>query len=200
MGGINASLTAFGLMSPLTNPTRSGVNQGRRDMADQESQDEAPAELNRKKWSGKKIIMIVVPLLLVAGGGGYAAMTMLGGSKDEQAEEAEHADKGQKNDGVTSFIDLEEMLVNLKTDGETTSYLKLKVSLEVTGTEQKAAIEENLQRVTDGFQVYLRELRIEDLSGSAGMFRLKEELMRRINVSLAPNKVDDILFQEMLVQ
>ena len=45
-----------------------------------------------------------------------------------------------------------------------------------------------------------RELRKEDLNGSQGVFRLKEELLMRINSSAAPIKVNDVLFKEMLVQ
>ena len=46
----------------------------------------------------------------------------------------------------------------------------------------------------------LRELRLDDLKGSAGVLRLKEELLRRVNVAAAPYKVRDVLLKEMIVQ
>jgi flagellar FliL protein len=94
------------------------------------------------------------------------------------------------------------MLVNLQTDGTKTSFIKMAVSLELTDkspvtTERVTAM---MPRVIDNFQVYMRELRLDDLNGSAGMFRLKEELLRRVNIAVQPVQVKDILFRELLVQ
>ena len=57
-----------------------------------------------------------------------------------------------------------------------------------------------MPRVVDQFQGYLRELRIDDLHGSAGVVRLKEELLRRITVAAAPFPVRDVLLKEMIIQ
>jgi flagellar FliL protein len=57
-----------------------------------------------------------------------------------------------------------------------------------------------MPRVSDVFQTYLRELRAGDLSGSAGLFRLKEELTRRVNVAVAPQQVSAVLFKEIMIQ
>jgi flagellar protein FliL len=84
--------------------------------------------------------------------------------------------------------------------GERVQYLKVKVVLEVKEEKQVEAIKPTLPRVTDIFQTYLRELRPIDLNGSAGMFRLKEELTRRVNVAVAPNAVSAVLFKEVVVQ
>jgi len=74
------------------------------------------------------------------------------------------------------------------------------VSLELTDGRDISRIESVMPRIMDNFQVYLRELRIEDLKGSAGMYRLREELLTRVNAAIAPAKVQDVLFREMLVQ
>ena len=55
-------------------------------------------------------------------------------------------------------------------------------------------------RIIDHFQVYLRELRVEDLRGSAGIYRLREELLARVNAAVKPTKVENVLFREVLVQ
>ena len=57
-----------------------------------------------------------------------------------------------------------------------------------------------MPRVMDAFQTYLRELRPSDLEGSAGLYRLKEELTRRVNVAIAPSRVNAVLFKEIVVQ
>ena len=87
-----------------------------------------------------------------------------------------------------SFVDVPDMLVNLVgAPGERVQYLKVKVVLEVKEEKQVEAIKPAMPRVTDIFQTYLRELRPTDLNGSAGLFRLKEELTRRVNAAVAPN-------------
>ena len=100
-----------------------------------------------------------------------------------------------------SYIDVPDMLVNLVgVPGERVQYLKVKLILEVKEEKQVEAIKPTLPRVTDIFQTYLRELRSSDLSGSAGLFRLKEELTRRVNAAVSPNQVNAVLFKEVVVQ
>lgn len=100
-----------------------------------------------------------------------------------------------------SFIfNLPEMTVNLNTDGHGQSFMKLTIALEVADEKMMNDIQPRMAKVIDAFQVYLRELRPSDLQGSAGIYRLKEELLRRVNVAIAPAQVDSILFKEILVQ
>lgn len=113
--------------------------------------------------------------------------------------EGEHAAAEEHH---PTFFEVPDILVNITAGTDKPAFLKLAVSLEVEGDEEsaKAAIEPVMPRVVDQLQTYLRELRVEDLSGSAGMFRLKEELLRRVNLAVDPVKVKDILFREMIVQ
>ena len=92
-------------------------------------------------------------------------------------------------------------MINLSTEnGGPESFMRLTVALEVANQEVMTAIQPNLAKVVDAFQVYLRELRKSDLEGSAGIYRLKEELLRRVNIAIAPQQVESILFKEILVQ
>jgi flagellar FliL protein len=100
-----------------------------------------------------------------------------------------------------AYIDVPDMLVNLVgLPGERVQYLKVKLVLEVKEEKQVEAIKPTLPRVTDIFQTYMRELRSSDLTGSAGLFRLKEELTRRVNAAVSPNQVSAVLFKEIIVQ
>lgn len=148
--------------------------------------------------SGKTLVLfILLPLLLVIGGGGVAYVAgmfdgmlgTIGGTGAEQRADA----------GPSVFYELPEMLVNLNS-GKRPSYLKLRVSLELTDAQAVHRIQAVLPRIVDSFQVYLRELRVEDLRGSAGIYRLREELLLRVNAVAEPVEVKDILFKEMLVQ
>lgn len=98
------------------------------------------------------------------------------------------------------YMDMPDMVVNLSAVDNRSQYLKIKVALEAKEQAALDAIEPMMPRVLDLFQVYLRELRSSDLDGSAGIFRLKEELLRRINLTIHPNRVDRVLFKEIIVQ
>lgn len=142
----------------------------------------------------KKILMIAVPVLLLVGGGGGAYMMGVfdGGMSTS-------ADKPQPPKRVF-FLDLPDLTVNLSSVEQRAQFLKLSVSLEVADKATLQAIEPFMPRVLDAFQVYLRELRTSDLEGSAGIFLLKEELQRRIELAIHPAKINDILFKEILIQ
>ncbi|MBL4601489.1 MAG: flagellar basal body-associated FliL family protein [Emcibacteraceae bacterium] len=179
-------------------------------MSDEEETDkdsELEEGLEKKKFSGKKMIMIIVPVLLLLVGGGAAFMFMGGDEEVHEVELDEHGnpivalDEEEEGAEVLEllFYDIEPMLVNLTSTSGKSAYLKLSVTLEV---DKQSAIEEldiNLPRIVDNFQVYLRELRLEDINGSAGMFRLKEELLIRVNETIYPTRVNDVLFKEMLI-
>jgi len=158
--------------------------------------------------SGRKRLLIVIAavLVLILGGAAAAYFTgllqpvvdMLSGGEDAVAVDGMEETEIISGDAV--FYDLQEMLVNINTGGRKTVYLKIRVSLELENGDDITKVEEMMPRIVDNFQIYLRELRIEDLKGSAGMYRLREELLKRVNVAVAPAKVNDVLFKEMLVQ
>jgi flagellar FliL protein len=152
-----------------------------------------------KKFLTRKMLMILVPgLLLVLGaGGGGAYFLLAGGDHPRQGAEAEQMPITPPK---VAFSDMADILVNIQSDDGTPAYLKLSVSLELDDEEHKAAIQPLMPRITDQFQAYLRELRLDDLKGSAGVLRLKEELLRRVNVAAAPYHVRDVLLKEMIVQ
>lgn len=157
-----------------------------------EDGDEAGEEGAKKRFGLKKLLMFGAPVLLLLGGGGFFLFTQTGllGSAAEDGSPAKAA----------VFYDLPEMVVNLSAAEDRGQYLKLKVSLEADDKKVIAALEPVMPRVLDLFQLYLRELRSTDLDGSAGIFRLKEELMRRINIELHPNRINRVLFKEIIIQ
>jgi flagellar FliL protein len=168
-----------------------------------ESED-LPGGVPRKKFSGKKLVLFVIlPLLLLVGTGAgvyfSGVLDMLLGTKEEE-HAAPTEPLPQEHAGPPVFYDLPDMLVNLNTANRRPAFLKIKISIQVAKPEDIPAIEHVLPRIVDNFQVYLRELRLEDLKGSAGMYRLRQELLMRITAAAHPVKVKDILFREMLVQ
>jgi flagellar FliL protein len=154
-------------------------------------------------------------LLLGGGAGGFLMMKKPaeggeahGEAKAEgQAEAASghgggggHGEAGPKM-GVT-FLDVRDLIVNLTPEpGQSKGgYLKLKVALELKNGLVEEQVKPLLPRVEDTFQTYMRELRPSDIAGSAGLYRLREELLRRVNVAIHPAKAEAVLFKDVVVQ
>lgn len=165
----------------------------------------------------KKMIIIVVILLFVLGGAGaglYFSGFLDKFLKKEEAVEGTHAPKGEATlecakdshgkevcgPPGAQFLKIPDMVVNLNSEDSTPRYLRLSVQLEFKNAEDMAAVEKVLPRVIDQFQTYLRELRVRDLRGSAGIYRLQMELLARVNQAAYPVEVQDVLFQEILIQ
>ena len=167
------------------------------------AKDEAPAEgegeqkeLRRRALSGKKLVVfIILPLvllLLIGGGGAYFLL----GKKKEPV----HVEEQPQAVKALVYYNMPEILVNLNAAGRRSSFLKMTVSLELENPADIPRIQAVMPRIVDNMQAYLRELRADDLRGSAGLFRLREELLARVNAAAQPAKVNDVLFQEVLVQ
>jgi flagellar FliL protein len=162
-------------------------------MADDDQAEGGEAPVVAAPKSKLKLIIAAAAVLVIAGGG--ASWFFLFRSHGEE----KHAEAPVAK--PVFFMDVPDMLVNLVGGpGERVQYLKVKVVLEVKEEKQVEAIKPTMPRVTDIFQTYLRELRPSDLNGSAGLFRLKEELTRRVNAAISPSQVNAVLFKEVVVQ
>jgi flagellar FliL protein len=150
----------------------------------------------------KKLIIIggvAALVLLIGGGAGLYFSGILGGGSEEMSGDMVMGPDGKPIEKPV-FYTLPEFLVNLNTGGKTSSFLKTTVILELAKSSDTSLIEANLPRLIDSCNTYLRELRASDLAGSAGIQRLREELLLRANKALAPAKVNDVLFKEIIVQ
>lgn len=162
-----------------------------------EAAEAAPPPVKKKRMSGKKLVLFIILPLLLFGGGGAAAWFLLfqGSATDDEAAAAE-AEAAHP----PVYFDLDEMTVNLSTASKRNSYLKLKLSLELGAPEDSETLPNVLPRVVDQFQIYLRGVRVEDLQGSDGLQRLREELLLRAQKAAAPATVKDVLFKVVQIQ
>ena len=172
----------------------------------------------KKKPPLKLIIIAAAAAVLVLGGGGTAAFLLLkpkddaaahGEKKDHKEKKKgkeEHGKEGEKGaatvregpDGVL-FYTLPDIVVNMQTADGRPTFLKLKLTLEMPDQEAVDALEPSMPRLQDMFQTFLRELRPEDLSGSQGSYQLRMEILRRVNLVIAPSKANAVLIEEMLI-
>lgn len=156
------------------------------------------AETERKSNRKKLILLIAIPVVvLIAALVGVYFSGLADSLFKPGAEKVAEAPPPK----ATVFLDLPEIIVNLNSmAGRRTNFLKISISLEVESAAEVVKLQALMPRIVDGFQVYLRELRVDDLRGSAGMYRLREDLLRRINEAARPVKISDVLFKEMLIQ
>ena len=160
-----------------------------KDEAEQPEGEGAPV----KRKLPLKLIAIAAAGLVVLGGVGVGAYIFFHGKTEEKP--AAPAVK------PVAFFDVPEVMVNLSAAaGERAQYLKLKIVLELPDQTMGAQIQPVMPRVMDAFQTYLRELRPADLDGSGGLYRMRDELTRRINTMIAPNRINAVLFKEVVVQ
>lgn len=162
----------------------------------EETEDDAPA----KKGGKKKLIMIIVGAILVLAIGGGAGAYFMGMFDSEMPMAGEEMAEPIAPKIVYKYYDMPEMLINLQADSGQVRYLKLLVSVEYEeGIDAEIIIAAKTQ-IEDLFQTYLRELTPTELQGSMGVFRLREELLKRINLIISPEKINGILFKKIVVQ
>jgi flagellar protein FliL len=155
-------------------------------------------EKSPKKPGKSKLILIALPVVLLVAGAGLwftgVLPHMLGtASHDEKTAEAAKL-------APPSYLDLGEMIANLNNNAHKPAYVKLSARVEIPKPEDVEKVKAALPRLVDMMQTYLREMRPEELRGSAGTYRLREELLVRANAAVAPATVSDVLFTQLLVQ
>ena len=172
--------------------------------------EDAPA---KKKIPLKFLIIGGVAAVLILGGGGTAGFMLLKPKPDEAhaGKEKKKEKKGEKKEGEKLagevregpdgilFYTMPNVVVNMQTADGRATFLKLKLTLEVPDQETVDLLEPNMPRLQDMFQTFLRELRPEDLQGSQGSYQLRMEIQRRVNLVIAPSKVNAVLIEEMLI-
>jgi flagellar FliL protein len=150
-----------------------------------------------KPGGRRKLLLLAVPAVLAAAGGGL----WFGGVLPPLLGMGGHAAAGKPAAGPAPvFLDMPEIVANLNAGPRRTSYIKLHSRLELGRAEDADTVKAAMPRLLDMFQTYLRDMSPEELRGSAGTYRLREELIARANAAVAPARVVDVLFTEMLVQ
>ncbi len=156
------------------------------------------------KGGKKKLILLALPVLLLGGGAGLWFSGILPGLLGMHPPPPSASTSAEAPPPppprVPAFVQMPEITANLNASGRRATFIKMRSQIEVLGQEDAQALTAALPRLVDLFTVYLREMRPEELRGSAGTHRLREELIARANIAAHPARVTDVLFQEILVQ
>jgi flagellar protein FliL len=161
--------------------------------------DEKPAAAAKPARNKKKLAIIAGAAVVLLLGGGGTAYALIGSGEPETAETGEHHGNGEEA-GPESFVDLPAMTVNLRSADGTPRFLRVHLMLVPSSAERQEEITQKLPLIIDAYQPFLRELRPEDLAGSAAAFRLKEEMLVRANQEVGTGAVADVLIQDLVQQ
>lgn len=159
--------------------------------------EDVEADSSSRGRGGRKklILFVILPLLLLSG---IASALYATGVVNTIISKISIDDPQEKTKPF--FYEMSPILVNLNYGDGESNFLKLSIELKVESQEGRALIEAVMPRVIDSFLVYLRQLRIEDLEGAAGLHRLRQELLRRVNMVVDGVEIRSILFREILIQ
>ena len=159
--------------------------------------DVTPVEVPKARAAGfGKWLAAGAGVLLLLGGGGAGAWWLFQGGGDQpSAPPSAAADVDS-----ASYIEVPAITVNLRSDDGGARFLKVRFILVAANPGEVAGIKDRLPVVLDALQPFLRELRPDDLSGSAALFRIKEEMMARAAQALGSDAVRDVLIQDLVQQ
>ena len=147
----------------------------------------------KKAGMRKKLLLAAVVVIGLSGMGAAYATGLVG--KLSLGKEAASAEAG-----LPGSVDLPEIVANLNAGARRSAFVRIKARLELASKADEPVVLAAQPKMQDLFQTYLRDMRPEELRGSAGTYRLREELIARANIAVAPARVTEILFVEMLVQ
>ena len=151
--------------------------------------------------------MIALPVLLLVGGGAGAYFMGVFSDEEITAGEFENGAEAEMAEVVVPampedivFVDLPDLLLNLNVTGKRLRFLKVVTVLEVVNEEMAEIVRQMTPRILDNLHLYFRSVRPEELAGPDGVYRIKEDLLARINGTIEPASIRDVLVKEMLVQ
>ncbi len=170
-------------------------------MADENAEDADGDAEGGKKGGKKKLIFILLAVVVLAGVGGAAAFFLgVFDPPPEEGEEMAEEEVEPAGECGAAFLTLDKLQVNLNSSGRNTTFLTVEVAIEMRTEADMAALESKKPAIMDAFQVFLRELRIDDLRGSAGAERLRQEMLFRVSQIADPIPVCTIRFQNLIFQ
>lgn len=144
-------------------------------------------------------MILFVPVSLVALGAGIWL------NFEERRAAFEAVEYRQRADGLReAYYSLPEFLVDLRTDDDgRTGYLRVKASI-LLGHDHMAKTVHHIDALkpmlTERLTFFLREMRPEDFDSSEDMNRIKREMLRRVNLVIAPNTADDVIIEDLVIQ
>ena len=161
-----------------------------------------PLVLEKNNGGNSKIFLIIglVILLIIGGTCGFLFLTPAGKALMGNETATEEGEEKKFDIQNISFTSLPEILLNLRSNDGRQVFLKVTFVIESSSPKIGEKIDKLKPMIIDQYQTYLRELDVEDIKGSAGVERIRQELVSRTNALLTPDKINNVLFKEFLIQ
>jgi flagellar protein FliL len=160
----------------------------------------SPGPIERLKGLSRKrlalLALFLVMLLALVGTGIWFAL-------DPLLAELGLAGQGKPEAPSASpavFFELPEAVVNLDAPDGQIRLLRASIVLELPSTADLDLARAFLPRIQDTLQVRLRALTPDDLKGTAKTYRLRGDLLRRLDLAIGPEHVKQVWFRELLVR
>ncbi|MCP4579109.1 MAG: flagellar basal body protein FliL [Deltaproteobacteria bacterium] len=151
----------------------------------------------------KRTLMIVgAVFLLLMLGTGVAFFVLWGkvsASKSKNIELLENVAESTLSTGRKTVFPMKTFVVNLA-DAGGKRYLRLGMVLELDDVALASEIEEKLPQVRDKILMLLPSKTFDDIKTFEGKMMLKKEIMNRLNSLLKEGKVNNLYFEEFVVQ
>ncbi len=180
------------------------------DDEDEEGEDDEDEDGEGKPGVTPIKLLIIVGVVFVVLFGGLAVayftglldpvIGMMVGEETEEDKEIAPGLELPEQGTLFNHFQVDSMLISLKAKGRKPSFLKLEITLEMAEAFDPELVRKKIPRVMNAFQAQLQNVEARHLRGAEGMYVLKEDLLRRTNMILAPIRVNAILVRSMVIQ
>lgn len=137
------------------------------------------------------IVLAAVVVVAAAGGAAYIAVRTAMG---KPAEPPAQVDKKSLKP-----VDIGEFLTNLADPGGR-RVIHLKIEIRVDDDKVAAQLKEEESAIRDQVLRVLRGKTVADLAGEDGMDQLADEIMNRLNVTVADGRIRELFFTDIAIQ
>lgn len=157
-------------------------------------------EIKTKKSFMKRVLTIVLPLILLAVG--FFALSFVVDLSKITSRFIPDIEKTKASITITErfYMPLDDVLASLSRRDGSTVFLNLSITLELEHANDEEQVLRVLPNIQDSLQIFLREVDPDELRGAEGIYRLREELLFRINKIIQPFRLRDVLFKNIVLQ
>ncbi|MDP2193958.1 MAG: flagellar basal body-associated FliL family protein, partial [Alphaproteobacteria bacterium] len=154
-----------------------------------------------KKYKLPIIIGGIVLFLIIAG---VASFFLIPGFKEKFAPKPDpevlRQQKLERQALEVTYLPMPEIKVNLKATNGSPKVLTATFVLALADENMRNSVNHLLPEIENQFNTFLREMTAKDLEGIAGIDRITREMLMRINRSITPFQILDVLVNKFYIK
>ena len=162
---------------------------------DKDDASEKPQGKLAAKLAGKMKYIIIAAVVLVLAGAG-TGLYFMGFFTVHKSYET-----SMQLPGAPVYYEMKTMTVNLKPSAQRARpFIRLTLQVELQGESAKKAFIDNETKIVDTMQTHLRGVQYEELNGTEGTERLREDLTIIINRIIQPERAITVLYKDIFMR